>query len=126
MVDQTCVQQLGPDILLIYFSRPLPAFVSNGDGSWKPVLAYIVPVVIFSVVYNVPRFMEFYFIYDNVTTVNGELLLIELISGFNLTKLCVYLCSDYCCYIGVILLYENSCVYLKMNKLISKKLCVHA
>jgi hypothetical protein len=41
--------------------------VSNGTGSWKPVLIYIVPVILFSFVYSIPRFMEFDVEYQNVT-----------------------------------------------------------
>ena len=38
------------------------------------VLRYIVPVVVFSIAYNIPRFTEFYVTYENTTDVNGKFL----------------------------------------------------
>jgi hypothetical protein len=31
--------------------------VSNGNKSWRPVLMYVVPVIIFSTVFGIPKFM---------------------------------------------------------------------
>ena len=41
-------------------SRPISAFVDDGHGKWKKVLAFAVPVLLFSVIFNIPTFFEFY------------------------------------------------------------------
>ena len=41
-------------------SRPISAFVNDGNGSWKKVLTYITPMVIFTILFNMPKFFEFY------------------------------------------------------------------
>ena len=40
-------------------TRPLSAFVDDSGGKWKKVLVFIVPVLLFSFVFNIPTFFEF-------------------------------------------------------------------
>ena len=40
-------------------TRPISAFVDDGGGKWKKVLAFISPVIVFSVIFNIPTFFEF-------------------------------------------------------------------
>ena len=40
-------------------TRPISAFVDDGGGKWKKVLIFIIPVLIISIVFNIPTFFEF-------------------------------------------------------------------
>jgi hypothetical protein len=40
-------------------TRPISAFVDDGHGKWKKVIAFIAPVLVFSVIFNIPTFFEF-------------------------------------------------------------------
>ena len=40
-------------------TRPISAFVDDGHGKWKKVLQFIVPVLVFSIIFNIPTFFEF-------------------------------------------------------------------
>ena len=45
-----------------YFAvaKPITTMVSSGRGSWKTVLMYIFPVILFSFLFKLPIFWEFY------------------------------------------------------------------
>ena len=45
-----------------YFAvaKPITTMVSSGKGSWKTVLMYILPVILFSFLFKLPIFLEFY------------------------------------------------------------------
>lgn len=40
-------------------TSPISAFVDDGHAKWKKVLAFIAPVLVFSVIFNIPTFFEF-------------------------------------------------------------------
>ena len=40
-------------------TRPISAFVDDGGGKWKKVLVFFTPVLIFSIIFNIPTFFEF-------------------------------------------------------------------
>ena len=40
-------------------TRPISAFVDDGHGKWKKVIVFIAPVLVFSVIFNIPTFFEF-------------------------------------------------------------------
>ena len=40
-------------------TRPISAFVDDSGGKWKKVLVFIIPVLIFSIIFNLPTFFEF-------------------------------------------------------------------
>ena len=40
-------------------TRPISAFVDDGGGKWKKVLIFVIPVLIFSIIFNIPTFFEF-------------------------------------------------------------------
>ena len=40
-------------------TRPISAFVDDGGGKWRKVLAFIIPVLVFSIIFNIPTFFEF-------------------------------------------------------------------
>ena len=41
-------------------SKPIIAMIHSGKGRWKTVMAYVLPVSIFSVVFKLPIFFEFF------------------------------------------------------------------
>ena len=41
-------------------AKPISTMVNSGKGNWKTVLVYLIPVVIFSVIFKLPIFFEFY------------------------------------------------------------------
>ena len=41
-------------------SKPISTMVKSGTGSWRNVIAYVLPVVGFSIVFKLPIFFEFY------------------------------------------------------------------
>ena len=40
-------------------TRPISAFVDDGHGKWKKVLVFVTPVLVFSILFNIPTFFEF-------------------------------------------------------------------
>ena len=40
-------------------SRPLSAFVEDGSDSWRKVFAYILPMFVVTVAFNMPKFFEY-------------------------------------------------------------------
>ena len=40
-------------------TRPISAFVDDSGGKWEKVLVFIIPVLIFSIIFNLPTFFEF-------------------------------------------------------------------
>lgn len=41
-------------------SKPISTMINSGTGCWKQVMAYVMPVVGFAVVFKLPIFFEFY------------------------------------------------------------------
>ena len=57
-----------------YFAvaKPITTMVSSGRGSWKTVLVYIFPVILFSFLFKLPIFWEFYSEWCDVQCLNDK------------------------------------------------------
>ena len=53
-------------------AKPISTMVQSGKGKWKTVLIYLVPVLIFSVLFKLPIFFEFYTEWCNVDCLHGK------------------------------------------------------
>ena len=41
-------------------SKPITTMVNNVQGGWKAVIKYVLPVIVFSIIFKLPIFFEFY------------------------------------------------------------------
>ena len=57
-----------------YFAvaKPITTMVSSGRGSWKSVLMYIFPVILFSFLFKLPIFWEFYSEWCSVNCIDNS------------------------------------------------------
>jgi hypothetical protein len=54
-------------------AKPISTMVQSGKGKWKTVLMYLVPVLIFTVLFKLPIFFEFYTEWCSADCVHGKL-----------------------------------------------------
>ena len=54
-------------------AKPISTMVQSGKGKWKTVLMYLVPVMIFSVLFKLPIFFEFYTEWCSVDCLHGKI-----------------------------------------------------
>ena len=53
-------------------AKPISTMVRSGKGNWKTVMMYLIPVLVFSVLFKLPIFWEFYSEWCDVQCLNDK------------------------------------------------------
>ena len=51
-------------------SKPISAFVEDGGCGWRRVMAYVGPVIVFVILFNIPTYFELYVSYRDEVSKN--------------------------------------------------------